>query len=412
MSRPLVSRLTSAAVEKRGVGTLTDPAVAGLMLRVRKTSTRGVVREFRFRYKFRGRTGVITLGHFPGLSLADARARAQRFRDLLQEGINPRSAMNRPGARTAAVDLPAAAGSSHNVAALIKDFTERHLRKRRKRPEYAERILQKELAEWSHRDARTIKPREVIELLDAIVERPAPVMANRVAGLLSQMFRYGIHRQIVETSPVQLLFRPGGTERPRQRALDDKELGALLASVNEVTKRAKRTGIAIRLILLTAVRRSELTGARWSELDLEAKAPIWDIPPERTKTGVGFAVPLTPPAVEQFGRLKRLAGRSSWIFPAETGDGPVDPRLLTRSIARHLETFAEHKIGSFTLHDLRRTVRTGLAKLGIRPDIAERCLNHAQPGIMATYDTHHYLEEKRDALTQWADHLQVLRDGT
>ena len=95
MSRPLVIRLTSAAVEKCGVGTLTDPAVAGLMLRVWKTSTRGNVREFRFRYKFKRRTGVITLGNFPGLSLADARARAQRFRALLQEGIDPRSAMNR-----------------------------------------------------------------------------------------------------------------------------------------------------------------------------------------------------------------------------------------------------------------------------------------------------------------------------
>jgi integrase len=328
MSRPLV-RLTSAAVEKRGVGTLTDPAVAGLMLRVRKTSTRGIVREFRFRYKFRRRTGVITLGNFPGLSLADARAGAQRFRDLLQEGIDPRSAMKRPGTR-AAVEVPAA-GNSHNVAALIKDFTERHLRKRRKHPEYAERILQKELA-------------------------------------------------------------------------------ALLANVDEVTKRAKRTGIAIRVILLTAVRRSELTGARWSELDLETKAPVWEIPAQRTKTGVSFAVPLTPPTVEQFRRLKRLAGRSPWIFPAETGDGSVDPRLLTRSIARHLETFAEHKVGAFTLHDLRRTVRTGLAKLGIRPDIAERCLNHAQPGIIATYDTHQYLDEKRDALTQWADHLRAPRD--
>jgi integrase len=120
---------------------------------------------------------------------------------------------------------------------------------------------------------------------------------------------------------------------------------------------------------------------------------------------------LTAPAVEQFKRLKRLAARSSWVFPAEAGDGAVDPRLLTRSIARHLATFAEHKVCAFTLHDLRRTVRTGLAKLGIRPDIAERCLNHAQPGIIATYDTHHYLEEKRDALTQWADYLQALADG-
>src|ERR1700693_5242790 len=116
MSRPLV-RLTSAAVEKRGLATLTDPAVAGLMLRVRKTSTRGIVREFRFRYKFKRRTGVITLGNFPGLSLAEGRARAQRFRDLLQEGIDPRSAMNRP-APGAIVEVPGSE-QSHSVKTLI-----------------------------------------------------------------------------------------------------------------------------------------------------------------------------------------------------------------------------------------------------------------------------------------------------
>jgi integrase len=68
-------------------------------------------------------------------------------------------------------------------------------------------------------------------------------------------------------------------------------------------------------------------------------------------------------------------------------------------------------VGAFTLHDLRRTARTGLARLGIRPDIAERYLNHAQPGIIATYDVYHYLEKKRDALTRWADHLHELRHG-
>jgi hypothetical protein len=99
--------------------------VTGLMLRVRKTSTRGIGREFRFRYKFKHRTGVITLGNFPGLSLADARARHSVF-DLLQKGIEPRSAMNRPGRKTA-VEVPAP-GNSHNVAVLIIDFTERHLR--------------------------------------------------------------------------------------------------------------------------------------------------------------------------------------------------------------------------------------------------------------------------------------------
>jgi len=104
----------------------------------------------------------------------------------------------------------------------------------------------------------------VIELLDAIVDRPAPVMANRVAGLMSQLFRYVIHRQIVESSPVQLLFRPGGTEQPRQRALHDEELAALLANLDEVTKRAKLTGIAIRLILVEGVKQSVLLAAALS----------------------------------------------------------------------------------------------------------------------------------------------------
>lgn len=149
--------------------------------------------------------------------------------------------------------------------------------------------------------------------------------------------------------------------------------------------------------------------AKWSELDLDARTPVWDIPAGRTKTAVAFAVPLTTAAVDEFKRLKRMANRSAWVFPSETGDGPMDPKLVTRSIARHLETFAEHNVKAFTAHDLRRTVRTGLAKLGIRPDIAERCLNHAQPGIVATYDVHQYLEEKRDALSKWAAHLESLR---
>jgi integrase len=123
-------------------------------------------------------------------------------------------------------------------------------------------------------------------------------------------------------------------------------------------------------------------------------------------------VPLTSVAVDLFERLKRMAGRSPWVFPAEAGDSPMDPKLMTRSVARHLDSFAKHKVDAFTAHDLRRTVRTGLARLGVRPDIAERCLNHAQPGIVATYDVHQYLDEKRDALNKWAAHLESLCEKT
>jgi integrase len=124
-------------------------------------------------------------------------------------------------------------------------------------------------------------------------------------------------------------------------------------------------------------------------------------PRAKTITGVVFLAIVLATAAITFGCA------TARITPDRTAELINAPIRFTGVI----ESFAEYKVGAFTLHDLRRTVRTGLATLGIRPDIAERCLNHAQPGIIVTYDSHHYLEEKRDALTQWTNHLQALRDG-
>jgi len=410
----LPRRLTTAVIEKLGETTITDPAVRGLMVRVR-TSERGTVREFRFRYKMKGETQIITLGRYPSRSLASAREQAHHFRELLRDNIDPRRSFNRrfPAKAAAPATQPPQAAEAmadpHSVTALVHEFTVRHLRPRRKRPEYAEQVLEREVVKhWATRDARTIQPREVIELLDAIVDRGSPVTANRTAGLLTQLFKFAVHRQIVAASPVQLLYRPGGPERPRQRVLDDDELTALLLNLDTVMKRAPRTAIAIRLFLYTAVRRSELALARWSELTLGDNA-VWTIPGDRTKTGVPYLVPLVPEAVAQFRVLKAQAARSSFVFPAmDDAHVAADPKLLTRSIARHMPVFAQFKVGGFTAHDLRRTVRTGLARLKVAPHIAERALNHAQPGIVATYDVHGYLDEKREALEKWAAHLRML----
>jgi integrase len=241
------------------------------------------------------------------------------------------------------------------------------------------------------------------------VDRGSRSIANDLATYLSQMFRFGIQRGLVDANPVQLLFRPGGEEKPRNRALSDGELGAMLAQLDDVFKRAPRTANAIRIALYTACRRGELAGARWSEFGLDVKEPEWRIPPERAKTGVEYIVPLVPAAVAEFKELKRAAGRSLYVLPAESGDGSIDSKLITRSIARHLESLRKINVKDFVFHDLRRTCRTGLAQLKIPPHIAERCLNHAQPGIVATYDVHQYLDEKREAFTKWAAHLEAVK---
>jgi integrase len=112
--------------------------------------------------------------------------------------------------------------------------------------------------------------------------------------------------------------------------------------------------------------------------------------------------------VSEFELLKRFAKKSAFVVPVDDGSSAADPKLITRSVARCLTTWKKHGIKAWTPHDLRRTCRTGLAQLKIPPHIAERVLNHAQDRMPGTYDTHDYLDEKREALDQWTAHLQGL----
>jgi len=404
MPRP-ARRLTSSAIANLPPGTHGDPATVGLQLRVSPRRDGKFTRSWLLRFKLRGSESRILLGHFPDLGLAEARSAAQRLREHAAQGIDPRAATTRR--LQPRPDTPSPALSSHSIATLIDSFMELHVKPRRKRPEYAEAMLRRDvLPAWGTRDARTIEPVEVIELLDGIVARGSPVVANRVAALLSQMFRYAIHRRLVASSPVQLLFRPGGRERPRDRVLTDAELTVILADP-QAAFRFNRTVHAAMILLLTGQRRGELAAARWKDLDLQART--WTIPPENSKTGRGHLVPLSAAALEHFAALRRLAAGARFVLPNIDGTGPIEAKLLTRSVARCLPRLKKARIEPFTLHDLRRTCRTGLARLGVRPDIAERILNHAVGGVAGVYDVHSYMDEKRDALDRWASHLEELR---
>jgi integrase len=387
----------------------TDPGQTGLQMLVRAGRGGKMTRTWLLRFKFKGEESRILLGHFPLMTLDTARGETRRLRELADQGIDPRRARARRRQRHAPHPLSSAIakpGDQHTVEYLITEFTERYLKPTRRRPEYAEDILNRDvLPEWKGRDARTIKPREVIELLDKIVERGSPVAANRTAALLGQLFKFGIHRAIVDDSPVKLLMRPGGKEQPRERTLSDDELKIFLADPVKAT-RFKRLAHVIQILLLTGQRRGELVQARWRDIDWKEKT--WTIPDENSKTGRGHVVPLTDWAVDEFDRLKKSAGRSQWVLPAADKSQHLEAKLLTRGVAKCQARFKELGIQAFTLHDLRRTCRTGMARLKIEPHIAERVIGHAQEKIVATYDLHAYIDEKRAALEKWAAHLKLL----
>jgi integrase len=388
------------AAERYEIG---DPSCAGLQLRVADTG----VKSWHWRFYWHGKRARLVLGVWPKTSLADARERVNAARTLLGRGIDPRRSGLTRATRIKA-EKPLSPGAGNSIAHLAAEYMARHVKRQRRRPEYVQRILdQSVLPRWGSRDARTIKPREVIELLDEIADR-APVMANRTASVLSQMFRFGIHRSIVESSPVQLLYRPGGKEKPRARVFSEDELKAFLVNLDDAC-RSRRLPHVLRLLLLTLQRRSELALAEWREFNFTEKT--WTIPDSHAKARKGHVLPLSDWAVQELQKLKMMATGSRYVLPNTPQSAPSDPLFITRGVARCLNRFKRHGIAAFTPHDLRRTGRTGLGKLGVKTDIAERVLNHARERIEATYDVHQYLSEKRDALEKWAQHLADLRDS-
>lgn len=415
-ARKGASRMVDAALAAYPPGDHTDPATAGLQLRVR-SKRGGTSRTWLLRYRWRGEWVRIVLGHFPAMSLKKARTKALTLRGSIAEGIDPRRARPKRWARALLSTPPTTAladpGDTHSVDFLVKEFVERQLRAPRdqggrKRPEAAEAMLARDVVpEWTGRDARTISGREVVELCDGIVDRGSPVQANRTVALLRQMFDFGVDREIVNGNPVRPRYRPGGREKARERILTEDELRAYLKDAH--TLLPERVARAATLLLLTGQRRGELALARWADIDFSAKT--WAIPDENAKAGRGHIVPLSEWAIEEFRALKRLAGRSPWVLPARRGNEPMNATSLTVLLSRALPEFQEVGVAPFALHDLRRTCRTGLARLGVAPHVAERVLNHAQPGVEGVYDRHAYLDEKRDALDRWAGHVATLRQG-
>jgi integrase len=258
------------------------------------------------------------------------------------------------------------------------------------------------LREWRGRDARTITPREVVQFLRKKAEA-SPVMSNRVAALTSQMFRFGIEVGIVEDTPYKLLRKPGGREKPRQRVLTDEELKIFWHTLpTDKMKMSESVRCALRILLLTGARRGEIAAARWEHLTHD----VWSIPATTSKTGHSHDFPLTDAARLEFDRLRVLAGQSEFVMPSPVAGLALDPHAITTALRRSVTAFG---IGHFTVHDLRRTLRTGLSALGVSSETAERTIGHlVGSDIQRTYDVHHFAKERRDALEKWATHVAAI----
>lgn len=246
----------------------------------------------------------------------------------------------------------------------------------------------------------------------------APIMSNRIVSLMKRFFRWCVTKGRVttrlETDPSQHVVK---LEKAREgdRFLCDYELSILISLLKASSSRLAEPSM---FILFTACRRSEAFEARWSEFDFTKGT--WTLPSERSKNGDELVLPLSSQALALLANRRRFAGNYEYVWPGR--NGPERPlsgysKSITgmRDLMNRIAARDRRTVASWSLHDLRRSVATGMTGLldeGFRPkistEVVERILNHKQVGIRRIYNRWEYFAEKKQALQLWADHLDSL----
>jgi integrase len=359
-----------------------------------RVSPRGV-KTWVWVYHFDGRPRRMTLGTYPELGVADAHVRLADARKLLAKGTDP-------GAKTVADNK--AERIAETVAELAAMYLDKWARPRKRSADEDERQLRKDvIPAWGRRKAKDITRRDVIALLDNIVDRGSPIAANRTLAVIRRMFGWALSRDIISASPCVAVKAPA-KERRRDRVLSAEEIATFWRTLEgpELPISAS-IRLALKFQLVTAQRKGEVIRAAWSEFDLYQG--VWTIPAEKAKNGLPHRVPLSPLAHAVLGEIAANRNGSDWLFSSPKKDAPVGGQSVDHAMRRHHEVLGT---GDASPHDLRRTAASHMTSIGISRLVVSKILNHAEAGVTAVYDRHSYDAEKRAAFDAWSARLQEI----
>jgi len=348
-----------------------DAKVTGLRLRVGAGGTK----TWTFRARTGGRTINKKLGSYPGMDLTEARTAALKLVAAIARGGSAE-----------AVERTFGAVAEHWIKKVAKPKNDSWRLQER-------RLEMHVLPAWRDRKIVDIRRSDVRDLLERL---EGAVLPNRVLSLVKTIFRFALSRDWIDVSPAEGIRKPQA-EQERDRVLT-------MADMAQIWKAAEFLGYPfgpyIRLLALTAQRRTEVAGMRWNDLDLDAA--MWIIPAADTKAERRHYVPLSAIAVEILRGLPRLG---VYVF---TTDGRTHMTNYAKLKAR-LDAFITATGGSvdpWRLHDLRRSAATHMVRLGVREEVVSRVLNHAAKGVTArVYALHTYGPEKREGLISWAEEI-------
>jgi integrase len=251
---------------------------------------------------------------------------------------------------------------------------------------------------WGSRKISEIRREDILSLLDHLVDGGAPVGANRVLAAIRKLFNWAAGRSMLPANPCERIQRPTD-EVSRDRVLNDDELRLVWRAAGE---RGWPFGPIVQLLILTGQRRDEVAGMAWSELNL--KGATWHLPRGRVKNDNGHDVPLSAPALAIIGQVQKVAGVD--LLFSTTGKTAVS------GFSKEKKAIVEQVVfDDWWLHDLRRTMASGMARLGVSLPVIEKILNHSSGsfrGVVGVYQRHSYANEKRAALDLWGAHVARL----
>jgi integrase len=388
----------------------------------------GGAKVWRLRYRIGGRGSKqekVSLGEYPTYSLAEARTWRDDCKVLVGRGLSPMALKRgdpipddtkpevkeiaqaflqnwcwRAVEKAKAKEAEALAGDT--VEAFARHWYAEIAEPANSNPRNIKRVLEKDvIPAIGSKQIAEVTVSDVLAITDKIKARGADQMALQTRNVLKRLFAYAIAREKATFNPAAAVeAKFVATAKSRDVALTPDELGRLLQAIYQSSmKRAHK--LALHLLILCMVRKSELIEAKWEEIDLE-KAE-WSIPGERMKKDKPHLVPLPRQAIAMFEELKGLASGSEWIFPSR---GDLHKPIAKSTLNVAVRTM-DHDVQDFVIHDFRRTASTHLHEAGFNSDWIEKALAHETKGIRGVYNRAQYMEQRREMLQWWADFVNA-----
>ncbi|WP_110648111.1 tyrosine-type recombinase/integrase [Salinicola peritrichatus] len=361
---------------------------------------------FRYDYRLHGRRETLTLGRYGpgGISLAMARELLLEARKSVRAGISPALEKQRDKRRVKAIETFGTAMEVWLANAKLADSTRamrKHIIDRDILPVFQNRLLTE------------ILPEDLRALCNKVKERGAPATAVQIRDIVKQVYVYAIaHGEKVANPADAVKASSIATFAPKDRALSPLEIRLMVQQL-ELVATFPTIKLALRLILLTLVRKSELIRATWDEVNFEAAT--WTIPKQRMKGRKPHVVYLSSQALDIFVTLHACAAGSRFVFPARNDAERCMSNATLNRVTQLVVKAAKAKglrLQPFTVHDLRRTGSTLLNEIGFNRDWIEKCLAHEDGrSSRSVYNKAEYAEQRRHMLQEWANLIDAWGGG-